>query len=706
MQELERQNIELSQTLHLIEEARSHYADHYDFAPFGCLTLDVHGCIGELNLAAARMLGFARARLIGKPLFPLVESGSLPIFLAHLRACNRSRERVVNEIVVGRGGRPKRIVEFSSVPVIDPRTERTGFRTVLVDVTERRRAEDELRQSEERFSKAFRAGPGAAAICARSDGRFIDVNAVFCKLTGYARPEVIGRTPEELGLRPDNAARSKLWEQLRKERRILNHEGRVRMKSGVLRNVLLSAEVIWLDGEECVLVIGQDVTELKRLQREVLEISEREKRRIGQDLHDDACQSLAGIAMLAEVVARELAPENPGRAVEVGEIARMLKENIHRVSRLAAGLFPVKIERYGLAWALEELVIETSRRWGVQSTFAMPEPIEIRDENVSMHLYRIAQEACSNAARHGRARRIDVELTSDGERVKLTIRDDGCGIRRKPKHDGLGLHSMEYRASLIGGTLDIDRAAKRGTVVATIFLVEDHQMVRECLKLYIAQEGDLEVIGEASTAKEALIGIEQREPDVVIFDLSLPGMNGLEFFKNLKTRYPKIAGVVLSMHDEAIYAERALRAGALGYVMKKESTDQLTLAIRKAIKGEYFVSTHVTGAIFNKALGALGPGKITTESPVALLSDRELEVFEKIGHGMSTRDISAALNLSPKTVEAHRLHIKEKLRLQTAAELIRYALRWMEYETTGSEIARFATPPATAPALAEEGTTA
>jgi DNA-binding NarL/FixJ family response regulator len=216
-------------------------------------------------------------------------------------------------------------------------------------------------------------------------------------------------------------------------------------------------------------------------------------------------------------------------------------------------------------------------------------------------------------------------------------------------------------------------------------------MVRECLKLYIAQEPDFEVTGEASTAREAALGIERNEPDVVIFDISLPGMNGLEFFKNLKTRYPKIAGVVLSMHDEAVYAERALRAGALGYVMKKESTDQLIVAIRKAIRGEYFVSTDVTGAIFNKALGVMGPGKVASESPVSLLSDRELEVFEKIGRGMTTRDISAELHLSPKTVEAHRLHIKEKLQLSSAAELIRYALRWVEYETTGRDTPRSAT---------------
>jgi DNA-binding NarL/FixJ family response regulator len=216
-----------------------------------------------------------------------------------------------------------------------------------------------------------------------------------------------------------------------------------------------------------------------------------------------------------------------------------------------------------------------------------------------------------------------------------------------------------------------------------IFLLEDHRVVREGLRLYIQQEADMEVCGEAENATEGLSAIAKLLPDAVVSDISLPGMNGIEFLKNLKALHPRIAVVVLSMHDESSYAERALRAGALGYVMKKESTAEVITALRDALEGQYHVSKKVTGAIFHKALGTNGPGKTTSPFPANLLSDRELEVFELIGKGKSTHEIASALRLSAKTVESHRAHIKEKLQIGTSIELVQHATLWVEHESAG-----------------------
>jgi len=216
-----------------------------------------------------------------------------------------------------------------------------------------------------------------------------------------------------------------------------------------------------------------------------------------------------------------------------------------------------------------------------------------------------------------------------------------------------------------------------------IFLVEDHRLVREGLSLFIAQDSDLIVCGGAATGADALSAIETLKPDAVICDISLPGMNGIEFLKNLKAKHPEIVAIVLSMHDEAIYAERALRAGALGYVMKKESAEEVIVALRKALRGEFHVSGKITGMIFHKAIGASGTTNRSTGSPVELLSDRELEVFEMLGRGMSMRAIAQSLRLSPKTVESHRAHIKEKLRFQTVGDILQYAIRWVEHMSAG-----------------------
>lgn len=160
-------------------------------------------------------------------------------------------------------------------------------------------------------------------------------------------------------------------------------------------------------------------------------------------------------------------------------------------------------------------------------------------------------------------------------------------------------------------------------------------------------------------------------------------MNGIEFLKNLKAQQPDVAAVVVSMHDESVYAERALRAGARAYVMKKEPAEEIVLALRHALNGDFHVSRSVTGAIFHKALGLVGNGKTSSIVPTRLLSDRELEVFELLGKGKSTREIATILGLSGKTVETHRAHIKEKCGLKSNSEMIQHATIWLEHAGSG-----------------------
>lgn len=215
-----------------------------------------------------------------------------------------------------------------------------------------------------------------------------------------------------------------------------------------------------------------------------------------------------------------------------------------------------------------------------------------------------------------------------------------------------------------------------------VLIIDDHQMIREGLTHFINQTEGLTVCGEADNARNGMEAIASLKPDVVLVDISLPGSNGIEFIKNTKARHPKLPIVVLSMHDESLYAERALRAGAFGYIMKRESTDQVITALRKALLGELHVSGTVSAAMFRKLIGkqqSKGDG-----SSVTVLSDRELEVFELIGRGRTTREIAESLHLSVKTIDSHRAHIKDKLGLRTATELVQHAVRYVEHEFAGS----------------------
>lgn len=207
-----------------------------------------------------------------------------------------------------------------------------------------------------------------------------------------------------------------------------------------------------------------------------------------------------------------------------------------------------------------------------------------------------------------------------------------------------------------------------------IFLVDDHPLVREWLTNLINQQADLVVCGEAADVPAATRGIVEQNPDVAIVDLSLKGGSGLELIKSVKSRCPHVAVIVLSMHDEKHYAERALRAGARGYVMKRDSTKRIVTAIRLVLQGKPCVSEDVAVELAQKFIGDHG----LDDSPIERLSDRELEVFEFLGQGIETRQIAETLHVSIKTVQAYCARIKQKLCLTTATELLREAIRWHE----------------------------
>ena len=209
-----------------------------------------------------------------------------------------------------------------------------------------------------------------------------------------------------------------------------------------------------------------------------------------------------------------------------------------------------------------------------------------------------------------------------------------------------------------------------------IFLVDDHPLVRLWLGQLIEEQSDLVVCGEADTVSEALRRIEATKPDLAIVDISLPESSGLELIKKIRSTQPDLRVIVLSMHDERVYAERAIRAGARGFVMKRETADRIIEAIYKVLHGKLAVSASVTASFTEK----FGEGRVPPPGPVVeRLSDRELEIFQLLGTGADSRGIAKRLQISIKTVQAHCANIKDKLELENATELLREAIRWNEY---------------------------
>lgn len=218
--------------------------------------------------------------------------------------------------------------------------------------------------------------------------------------------------------------------------------------------------------------------------------------------------------------------------------------------------------------------------------------------------------------------------------------------------------------------LQLQRAPKK-----TILIVDDHPMLRRGLAALIESEPDLAIFATAATLPAAIKAIEARQPDLVIVDIALGKDDGLDLVKEIKRSHPHMASLVLSMHDEAMYAERALRAGARGYVTKQQLDETVLAAIRCVLKGETYMSDTLVRRLAGKYLSG---GTLGTDSPLNTLSDRELQVFRLIGEGHTTRQIAGALTRSIKTIESHIEHIKNKLTIQSSAELAQRATRWVE----------------------------
>lgn len=215
-----------------------------------------------------------------------------------------------------------------------------------------------------------------------------------------------------------------------------------------------------------------------------------------------------------------------------------------------------------------------------------------------------------------------------------------------------------------------------------VFIVDDHPMMRQGLAQLINNELDLQVAGEAETAEQAVSAINEAKPDLVLADVTLTGKSGVELIKDIHALRPDLPVLVISMHDESLYAERVLRAGGRGYIMKQEGGKQIMTAIRQVLGGQVYVSPKMSARIlevFSGRRAEAGAG----HSPLEMLTDREFEVFQLLGHGKGTRQIAEQLHLSVKTVEVHRLHIKEKLKLDDAPSLMRYAVRWVETQKAG-----------------------
>jgi len=490
--ELEIQNEELRRAQTELSLSRDRYNDLYEFAPSGHLTLDQEGVIREANLTAVTMLGTARGKLIGSRFSRHLRPESQDAFFFHRQKVLASSAKETVEVELrGASGQPQ-VIELQSFRRGDAPGGLTEWRMALLDVSARKQAELRLatlnaeleRRVAERTVQVQARTTQLTGIIGSAMDAIISIDRAGKILIFNAAAESMFRCSarEAIGSQIDRFIPQRFWVAHQGHIKRFGQTGETSRSVGRLGSISglrsdgeefpieASISHVEVGGDPIYTVILRDITERQRLEREVLEISAREQQRIGQDLHDDLCQWLAGTELVCSAVAKDLATENPVMAARVARITESLGQALNRAHRLAHGLAPSAIISEGLVGGLRALAASTEELFQIRCTYEGPEDVPVRDEVAALHLYRIGQEAVSNAVRHGGATEVLIVLRSDATGTSMLVRDNGRGISPpKSPRNGLGIRGMRYRAGIIGASLDIRPNVTGGTDVVCTF---------------------------------------------------------------------------------------------------------------------------------------------------------------------------------------------------------------------------------------------
>lgn len=464
---------------------------------------DLEGVTTFANPQMARMLGVTAEEMVGRTVFEFVFRDDYPVVRGHFAEFLQAPVgREVEERLRRKDGTALWTLVAASA-FRDGKGRPAGFVGMFSDITDRKRAEEALRRNmdtlevrvrertaeleashralvegEEKYRRLFETISDGALVFDAETLQVIEVNEAALRLYGYTREEFLRLTLWAITAEPeDSEAAIRLTVAGVAPRIPLRYH---RKKDGTIFPVEISASTFKLNGRDMVCGMVRDITarkqaeeslrrrdqELFDLEREILAVSEQEQRRLGQDLHDDLCQQLAGIEFLSQTLAGKLAARHAAGAAEAREISRMVRRAMTQTREMASGLCPVPLEAEGLTDALRELAARTRKVFRLDCAFRCEAPVLVSDHAVATHLYRLAQEAVHNAVKHAQASRVEIALTTNGTGLVLTVRDNGVGLRAKRgKCKGLGLRIMRYRAEVIGGSLAVEQNPEGGTAV-------------------------------------------------------------------------------------------------------------------------------------------------------------------------------------------------------------------------------------------------
>ncbi len=435
----------------------------------GIITIDERGLIESFNPAAEKIFGYAARELAGqnvKVLMPEPYQHEHDGYLENYRHTGHAKIIGTGREVIGRrkdGTTFPMELSVSELRLADRRMF-TGF---VRDITQRKEAEKELLHY-----AALVESSDDAIIGKTLDGRVTSWNRGAELIFGYTRQEMVGQPIARLIPDDRQAEEPRILEKIKHGESVDHYETIRRRKDGKLIEISVTVSPI-RDAAGNIIgasKVARDITERKRLEREIIEISNREQQRIGQDLHDGLGQELTGIELLCQVLEQKLAGKAKAESKLAGKIAEHIRDTISHTRKLARGLSPVELEINGFTSALQELAAHAQNLFHVECRLECPELVLIRNNVFATHLFRIVQEAVNNAVKHGRAKHIHISVLPAGDKIIMQVADDGIGCAKaSPKNAGMGLHTMKYRAGVVGATLEVRSSAGAGTKVICVF---------------------------------------------------------------------------------------------------------------------------------------------------------------------------------------------------------------------------------------------
>ncbi len=695
-----------------IDELRKKLSSLLEDSEDAIIGVTFDSLIVSWNSSAERIFGYSFDEINGcsySLLIPPYQPDYFPLLLERVKQGGK----INHYETVGMTSIGKQIyLSMNISPVYDSTGNIIGASIIERDVTAELRAKETIRKGKD-FLKSLEDINPSFYIALDSSGNILTMNRAMLIALDYTLGEVVGRDYIELLFnQADRDIIRKDFKNMVERKKATVSEYPIIAKDGDIILVEWHGKpLIRMDGDvDFIFFVGIDITERKRLEKVVMETNAAERLKIGQDLHDRLAQHLAGIIFKAELLKVKFGDSVPDTIPEIDEIIDLVDRAVSKTREIAKELSPVDISPGGLHAAVENLKESVRGTSNVNILVKWDESIIINGKLENSNLYYIIKESILNSIENNEAENILINASKDHNVYIIEIRDDGKDFEKIDKdRNNLFLSLVRYRSWLIGATVEVKGNPGGGLSLSCrlritgeplkientkrvrflkknpdktrsgVFLVDAHPIVRHGLKQIIEMEKDLFIIGEAGTADDALKALGRVKPDILTVDISLSGTNGIDLIKACRERYPEIPILVISIYDESLYAERAIRAGARGFVMKNEHPGIIINAVRIVLEGRQYMSDSLKEKLLDKLSS---PRRDENSVLVDSLTDREFEVFQLIGHGLGNKNIADKLRISVKTVENYREKIKSKLNIDSSSELIQFAVQYILEKTS------------------------